>query len=373
MNKSCSRWSGRKSLLAALVSLTLAGTAGAQTFYSPTGFGDLVAGFRKSGPFIENSELVVNLGNVTNFLKLAVGTTIPIANYSSVQINNMCPDGLANLQWSVFSTIQPHGFPDAAWVTPLGNFPPATLWYTIPRTDFNTQTTPPQRFSYSTQGGSRGLIIGVGNGARNISQNQGVTNQFNNSVLVTEPESTGGSFILSALIADPDDASIANFQQNLPYNIENTTPDPFVTAVRSDLYQSCSTPTGPNGVSMADPFTGQTNGPAYYVGYFTLSTDGTMTFTRDSASVVHNPPPPPVLAISTSLASGGGAGQVNSVIAFATTNGATYTLYYTNASGLKTAITNWPSVTPAIIGDGAMHSFTNSSGDASRFYSVGAH
>jgi hypothetical protein len=373
MNRLLLKRIGLKLAVTAGLSLLSTEIAGAQTYYTPSGYGDLVAGFRKTGSFAENNEMVVNLGNVTNFLKLSIGTTINITNYSRLQLTNMCPDNLENLQWSVFSTFQAHGFPDAPWVTPLGAFPPATCWYTLARTDANTQTTPPVRYSYNSQGNLRGKIIGVGSGAKSISQSLGVTNQFNNSLLVTEPVTFDG--ILSTVIGDPADASFGDFGgQTLIYSVENTTPSPFSSPVRSDLYQSCSTPIGPGGINMADPITGQTNGPAYYVGYFTLNTDGTMTFTRAaSSSGGSNPPPQPVLAILSSIAQGGSGPQVNSTISFSTTNGATYTLYFTNASGLNTPITNWPSLTTTVTGDGSMHTFTNSSSDPSRFYSVGAH
>jgi PKD repeat protein len=59
--------------------------------------------------------------------------------------------------------------------------------------------------------------------------------------------------------------------------VENITPNSFTSAQRSDFYQIC-----PNGY--ADPFTGQTSGLAYFVGYFLLNPGGTMTFTRAAAT-----------------------------------------------------------------------------------------
>lgn len=352
-------------------SLLIAEIAGAQTYFTADGFGDLVAGFRKTGAFTENSELVVNMGNITNFLALSAGTTINISNYSTTQINDMCPDGLANLQWSAFSAFQPIGFPDGPWVTPVGSFPAATVWYTVPRSDFDTQTTPPSRYSYNAQGSNlRQKILGINTGAGSISQSLSVTNEFNNVLLVNEPVTFTDS-ILSAFIGDRIDPTLGDFGgQTFTFSVENTTPDPFDSASRSDLYQSV-----PAESDSPDPFTGTTTGPAYYVGYFTLNTDGTMTFTRAGSSSIPNPPPVPVLHISTSftLAEGSGSTQANSIISFNTTNGATYTLYYTNAAGLNTPRTNWPSITVPVAGDGAMHYFTNSSTDPSRFYSIGAH
>lgn len=346
----------------------LCADAGAQTYFTTSGFGDLIAGFRKNGAAPENNELVVNLGNITNLLKLAIGATTNFSNYSKVQITNMCPDNLANLQWSVFSAFQRRGgISESPWVTPAGTIPPETIWQTLPRTDVNTKSTSPNRYSYNGQGNLRQRVLSVGTGAAQISQALNTTNQFNNSLLVTEPVSfDSGQNTISYLISDPTDATIGNFG-GFTFNIENTTPDPFDSPARSDLYQFCPT-------SFVDPFSGLTNGAAYYVGYFTLNTDGTMSFTRDtSTNSIPNPPPPPVLSISTAISQGGGGPQVDSTISFSTTNGATYTLYYTNASGLTAPVTNWPSITTPIAGDGLMHSFTNSSTDLNRFYSIGAH
>ena len=76
---------------------------------------------------------------------------------------------------------------------------------------------------------------------------------------------------------------------------------------------------------IVDPHTG-TNGLAYYVGYFELQLDGSMTFTREAASTTVAPPPAPMLSIARS-------GNVSS-ISFLSTNQATYTLLFTNTAGL---------------------------------------
>lgn len=375
MNKSrSSRFSLKFALLAAAASLVTADIAQAQYFnYQPTN-SDLMLGFRKTGSFAENNEMVVDLGSVTNLLRLSVGTTVNISNYSNVQIRNMCPDNLANLQWSAFSAFPQAGLkPTNGWNTSFGTFAAGTCWYTLPRTDFNTQSTPLPRGSSSAQGSTKSKITAVGHGAAQISSALVSTNQFNNSVLVTEPTSFAADNTLSTVIGDPNDVTFGDFGGQglfvaLVDTVENTTPDPFDSPQRCDFYQSCPTAT-------IDPLTGQTNGPAYYVGYFTLNTDGTMTFTRDvTSTVVNNPPPPPVLTIIGSLGqTNGNPGQITSMISFATTNGATYSLYYTNAAGLTSPVTNWTLATGNIIGDGSVHTFTNTATDPSRFYQVVTH
>lgn len=349
--------------------LLAAGNSGAQTYFTNSGYGDLIAGFRKADVLTENNELVVYLGNITNFINLSVGTTINITNYSQVQITNMCPDNLNDLQWSVFATFQQGGLSTPPWVTPVGTFPTATAWQTQPRTNFSTPSMPPGRFNSGDGQQLRQKIISVSNGADQIAPtlySGGATNQFNNILLVTEPKSYDPSEETYSYQIDPTDSGVGNFGGFDSYNIENTTPTPFATAVRSDLFQFVP-------VNETDPLSGQTTGNAYYLGYFTLNTNGTMTFTRD-ATVSNPQPQPPRLSISTSISAGGGGGgeQVTSVISFSTTNAATYTLFYTNSTGLTTPITNWPSISMTVTGDGLVHSFTNSSTDPNRFYSVGA-
>lgn len=355
----------------AAFSLLLTQIAGAQTYFTNSSFGDLIAGFRKTGAAVETNEMVVYLGNITNFIKLPVGTTIPITNYSATQINYMCPDNLENLQWSVFSYFERTGtLHPNPWVTPVGTFPWPTCWLTQARTSFNTPSTPPARLSSgdeSTLGSPK--IASVSSGAVEIGESDAPTNQFNNSLVVVEPTSfdTTSKPTYNFQVADSATPSVGDFGGYTGYNIENTTPAPFSSAVRSDLFQFVVS-------GSVDPLSGQSTGNAYYLGYFTLNTDGTMTFTRDTASVSNPQPQPPVLSISTSISSGGGGGgsQVTSVISFNTTNAANYTLYYTNAAGLTTPVSNWPSITTGITGNNTVQSVTNVSTDPTRFYSIGA-
>ena len=270
-------------LVALLTLLVLPEIASAQTYFTVSGKGDLLAGFRKTGTYVEQNEMVVYLGNITNFLTISAGTTINITNYSHLQITNMCPDNLGHLNWSVFSTFQAMGFPDGPWVTPVGSFPKASIWYTLARINPGVQTTPPPRNYYNLQGIIRGAMLGVGTGAESISQSLATTNAFNNTVLVTEPTADTGS-TLTTYIGDRSDSTLGDFSpsgEGLTFSVENTNPASFTSPTVSDLYQSCSA-----GVGLVDPYTGQTNGSCYYVGYFTMKTDGTMTFTRATVSTV---------------------------------------------------------------------------------------
>ncbi|HWD91542.1 MAG TPA: hypothetical protein VG938_04250 [Verrucomicrobiae bacterium] len=318
---------------------------GQQFQYSASTGGDLIAGFRKPG--LDNYELVVNLGNVyTNIEILTPGTTVTLNHFTPTQLANAFPTGLGDLQWSVSSAFIPVGSSHG--------FPGSTLWYTQPRADAAVQSTPPVRFG-SGQSTVKQDILGVPSGAFTISGT--MSSNINNTIyVVREPvwdQVNPARSDLTFHIGDTQDPSIGDFK-NLSV-VENTTPSSFTSVSRSDFYRA--RPTG-----FADPETGLTDGPAYYLGYFSLNTDGTLSFTRGSSVVTPPAPPKPVLAIQR-------LGTTN-LISFATTNGATYKLYFTNSVGLRTPLTNWPSISTNITGTGGTNSFLDITTDAIRFYGV---
>jgi chitinase len=112
-----------------------------------------------------------------------------------------------------------------------------------------------------------------------------------------------------------------------------------------------------------DPHTGS-SGLAYYVGYFELSSDGTMSFVREAANTVVTPPPAPQLTI-------GRSGQV-STISFVSSNSVTYKAYFTNTAGLTTPTTNWPALPNTLTGNGSTQSFQDTTSDPNRVYRVQA-
>lgn len=331
--------------------------ANAQVFGTYTG--DLVATFRKTGIHQGTYEMVADIGNITNFLAMGQGSSLNITSYTPAQLSQAFPDGYADLQWGVFAT-----FPQASsWITPLGSFPQATLWFTLATADANSSTNPPIRESVSANAPTRQDILGIENGASIIST-ETATNQ---TLLVTVQIELASDMQnnVTAFIGSKTDPSFGDFNGYTYYlSFEGLTPDTFSAPGRCDLFQAC--PTSKLGVVNKDPITGQTNGPAYRVGFFLLNPDGTMKFTRQSASSIGNPPPPPPLLSAVRL-------DTATTISLTTTNGATYTLYFTNSAGLGSPVTNWPSLPGTITGDGTVQSFIDSSTDAERFYSVVAH
>lgn len=259
---------------AALALFLLPEVAGAQNF-AYNEYGDVLSGFRKTGANAGNYELVVNLGNITNFLKLAAGTTINITNFSASVLTDAFTN-YNNLQWSDFAAVpSPGGRNPPPWASGLGSFPAYTIWYTISRTNINIQSQVPSGSSQAAQATPTSLMNSAGVGGITISGFLNVTNADNNSILVREPV-TYSSEILSAFISDPQTPTNGDFGGSLSTSVEGWTPASFSSAVRNDFYQVC-----PAGYT--NPVTSVTNGPGYFVGYFTLNPAGTMTFTRAAA------------------------------------------------------------------------------------------
>ncbi|HLP77693.1 MAG TPA: hypothetical protein VK327_12335 [Candidatus Paceibacterota bacterium] len=98
------------------------------------------------------------------------------------------------------------------------------------------------------------------------------------------------------------------------------------------------------------------------IGSFTLGANGVLTYNVFSPTVPL--PPAPTIFISRS-------GNTSS-ISFATTNGATYRLYYTNHTGLTAPLTNWPSLPTTITGNGSTNVMMDTTTDSDRFYRVSA-
>ncbi len=333
-------------LLAVLGVLALPGYANAQ--YFSAGNGDLVAGFRKTGAYVGSYELVVKLGSVTNFLALPAGTTIPINNYTPTQLTAAFSD-YNHLQWSVSGMVS--GGPGYTW----SGFEQTTIWYTLPRSAVGTQTSPLGRQSVTSQGTTKSKIQGFLNGGYTLSQAQS-TGPNNGPSLVRETIATANNNDYAYFVENSaGNTALGDFSGTMPASVENVTPASFTTAVISDLYQSVPQ-------TYVDPTTGTNNGAAYYVGYFTLKPDGTMTFTR--ASVVTAKPPAPTITAITRTGN-------TANISFTTTNGNfTYSLYYTNSAGLAASVTNWPHAT-SVTGDGSVKTLSDTATDANRFYRIG--
>jgi hypothetical protein len=159
------------------------------------------------------------------------------------------------------------------------------------------------------------------------------------------PAAGTGQYI-SIAITPPNSWYSQTFSPTLPTQYKNAYEDPNVYGISSAVLWGVDTQ----------------GGATKLLGSFSLATNGVVTFTPGMAP--SQPPPPPVLSIARS-------GSITT-ISFGSTNGATYTLHYTNSYGLNSSVSTWPVSPSTVTGDGSMKSFTDTSTDADRFYRVSA-
>ena len=267
---------------ALLALLALPEMAGAQ-YFTYNKVGDVLAGFRKTGANDTTGyEMVADLGNVTNLIKLPLGTMITITNFTPGQLTEAFANN-NNLQWSAFCAFSPGGLTTPYWSTPLGKFPNYTLWLTVPDSSVTTQTTPPSTNSVDLQIATYEAIEGVGSDTVLISGDL-PESEGNTNTVVIEPETAAYTdYVLGYSIEDQNNNADGDFGGAagvpLPFDVENTTPATFTSAQRDDFYQFVP-------VSKTDPITGTVDATPYFVGYFLLNPNGTMTFTRAAAVTV---------------------------------------------------------------------------------------
>jgi hypothetical protein len=344
----------RTRALAALALLALGTMAQAQTFSSANN--DLILGFRKNNPYTENYEVVVDIGQASSYINLAVGATTSVPGFSASQLTGAF-SSLDNLSWSVFAGLTGSGYP---------GYVNNTLWLTVPRTNNAVRSSNAVRLAYALQQAVKakmGNIVGTSSGAGFISQGLGTSNQFNTASLVREPIASYGTHILSVWMSGTVDPNLGTLNDAWPAsepnagNLEVTTPGNFSGAVRSDLYEVRPLTTA-SGTAVVDPHTG-TSGLAWYIGYFEFKSDGTMTFTREVASAA-----PVQVALSVSRAND------VSTISFVSSSSVNYKLCFTNSAGLGAPVSTWPSQSGTISGDGTAKSFQDTTTEPMRIYRV---
>jgi hypothetical protein len=355
-------------LIIPLVALVFPTITQAQYFSTP-GNGDLVAGFRKTGLHQGTNELIVFLGNVTNLIALPMKSTLTMGNVAAARLTDAFSSDYTYLQWSVFGANYSQ---TTNWMTPLGDFPHSTLWYTVPRTNLSAQTEPHARFAATAQNLAGLSMWSIANGANTIgSQLPGGTNADNNTLILREPfQQAYSQFYLTAFMGDRFNTSIGDLGGSVfTFNLEQLTPGPFSAPVRSDLYEAAPAPSGrpPSVTYFVDPISGNTT-HVYYVGYFELSPAGVLTFTREAAG---SQPPPPPLAPQIGVSIAGAGGSPIPTISFGTTNGVTYTVIYTSFSAISAPRNTWQVLGSPVAGTGgtATVSDTNPAADG-RVYSV---
>jgi hypothetical protein len=309
---------------------------------------DLALGFRKTGVNQENYEVVVNIGQASNYVSAAIGTTFGVTNFSATQLTPGSFTTLNNLTWSVFGALSGTAYG--------ASYPAYTVWLTVPRTNPAVRSLDATRLDRGTQANIRNKILSILSNAAFVSHDILTASPYNTNNFIRESISAYPTHLLTVWMGSIVDNTVGTLNDTWPEgNLEITTAPSFSSAVRSDLYEI--RPTG-----SVDPHTGQTTGAAYYVGYFQFNPNGTMTFTREAAST---PPPPPTIAISR-------LGNT-STISFNTVSGATYSLHYTNSVGISAPLSSWATAPNTVSGTGNPASFNDVSSASDRFYSVSAH
>jgi hypothetical protein len=315
---------------------------------------DLCAGFRKVTA-LGNYEAVVNLGQASNFVNAAIGTTNPITAYTIFQLIPGCFTASTNLTWSVFG----YHFTSS---TAYPGYPNGTLWITVPRTSNNMRSSDAARQNIGMLNAMKYQMQSILDGTKFISKDLATATVYNATNFVRESTDLYGGHLYSDLMASQADSTLGTLGDTwLDSNLEITTPGVFTGSVRSDLYEVRPLTTS-GGTVITDPHTG-TNGLAYYVGYFEFKADGTMSFVREAVSTAVTPTPVTLYF-----------GRTNSVntISFQSSNIVTYTLLFTNSAGLSAAASTWPALPGTIAGDGTVKSFTDTTTTSNRFYRVKA-
>ena len=155
--------------------LALSQTVEAQTFACKNS--DLVLGFRKTGIYQENNEVVVNIGQASNYVNATIGTSFAVTNFSLSQLVPGSFSSLDHLSWSV-----------SGWYTgtTYPGYPTYTLWVTVPRSSIGVQSASATRLDRATQQTTRAQIASIFSNAGFVSSDLGTSNEFNTLYLVRE-------------------------------------------------------------------------------------------------------------------------------------------------------------------------------------------
>lgn len=305
------------------------------SYYLP---GDLLIGFRKTGG--GTYDLVVDAGSVATLTNLAPNTRFPITAFTGSQLGIV---GTNAISWSAFAFFDESILPVSAQ---------HTLFVTDPRDLLNTQTPvlPLPGGGAAANALVEGDMSSVWYGANDSLTGAYSTNSTATAVIV--PENNNSSVYkngLSYLYAVAGAAgNPGNFNGDFEANIENPTASNFTTAgnvSRSDFYQVPA------------------SGTVSYLGYFELSTNGSLTFVSRPSAAPVTPAVPVIKSI----------GVTNGVAFVSFTTGATGTYSLRGATSLSsgTAITNWP-VISSVAGNGAVKTLTDANAVNSKFYIISA-
>jgi hypothetical protein len=221
----------------------------AQTF--TTASGDAYLGFRQVNAGAAGTyDLVVDIGSVKTYVNAAHtpgSSAISISQFTGTELTDTFGN-LNNLRWSVSGTAY-----DDTEATATGA-PQSTLWVTKSRTDINTQTTPYTQKSIFSQAAVASPIHSIAVNAANVAIGTPLS-----TTVARESDASAGSY--HSFVGDA-----GNYKGKFQANVENNTGITFSGVSRSDFYE-------------LQPGTGA----GEYLGYFELSSAGSMSFYPVSA------------------------------------------------------------------------------------------
>ncbi|MGO8839554.1 MAG: hypothetical protein ACLQAH_05030 [Limisphaerales bacterium] len=296
--------------------------AGTITSYS---IGDVLVCFRKGAV-----DMVVDAGPLSTLTNTTVNQGIPINEYTGTQLAKVGTNGVS---WSAFT-----------WTSDN------TLYVSEARSDLNTEATPWQRKSGSTQFYTVARMETIPPGA--LDELTANVYPVSSSTAVVEDDDShdppyNQNYVNGVSYHDAlAGSSGGNFNQTFVGNPENTTLANFTTSgqvIRSDFFQLI--PSSGYGVAFGK-----------WLGYFELSTNGAMTY------VAYPTTTPAISSVSYN-------GTV-AVINYTTGPYGTYTLL--ESADLTAPISTWTTVATLSTGDNATHTYTDTTSDNNRFYIISA-
>jgi hypothetical protein len=303
---------------------------------------DLMLCFRKVNAdgfgTVAQSVIEVDIGPALTYYGAAIGSVTTITRYSTSLLNNTSIfDSLNDMSWSVSGCVPYAGDGGDQ------SIPAETLWVTAPRPDAFDVASPWVANGSNPQAGAANEIASIEFEAGQYSAGV-ASNAQNTGTAIVIPVGQVPDFSCDAYLGVN-----GNLNGRFQGDVETTTPPDFTAGTelpsRADFYQ-------------LEPSSGGAHPAGVYLGYFELSTNGSMVFYRLAG-------PPPTITVTVS--------GTTSTISFPTVTGAAYTLHYTNAAGLSAPISTWTTLPGNISGNGAVQSFQVTTTDANRFYSVQDH
>jgi hypothetical protein len=312
-------------LIALLAGLTASELmAGDLTSYAT---GDVLICFRNGG----QNDLVADAGQISTFTNLAPNTRVSISAYTSGMLHYVSTNSVS---WSAFTWLADN-----------------TLYVTRARTSPDVQATPWQANTGGSQGLTSGRMATIPPGTVDEVAYipPGAGSSPNTATAVVEGDLSAdntdyvtGQSYRDALLGNFGGAFNGSFRGSPEFTTASTFTKASVNA-RADLFQM--TPTSGFGQGK-------------FLGYFELSTNGSMSYVAYPNTV------PIIKSISR-------VGNVNT-ITYTTGTYGNYILRATNvvvATGLKTS---WPAVQTLNAGDTTVHTCTDTTTDPMKFYSITA-